>query len=106
MIPVVVVLLQKQTNQTEGNEMRVFKVVCTDAITNYEMILSECSYNMACDWLERTLNKYGIEIYDCKVNSETGFMELAAGKFSESLGEYKLTRRYFYDEIRGILLGE
>jgi hypothetical protein len=61
---------------------------------------------MACDWLERTLKKYGVKIYDCRINSKTNFTELTTGKFSERLGRFELCRRYFYDETRGILLGE
>lgn len=86
--------------------MKAFTTECKDSITNYAMILSECSYNMACDWLERTLKKYGVEIYDCRINSKTGFMELATGKYSSALGRFEPCRKYFYDEIRGYLLGE
>ena len=86
--------------------MRVFTTECKDSVTGYAMVLSECSYNMACDWLERTLKKYKVEIYDCRVNSKTGFIELTTGKFYDSLGRYELCRRYFYDEIRGYLLGK
>ena len=30
--------------------MREFKTSCIDNETGMEMVLSECSYNMACDW--------------------------------------------------------
>lgn len=33
--------------------MWVFNTVCIDSKTRMQMVLSECSYNMACDWLEQ-----------------------------------------------------
>ena len=81
-------------------------VILILSITGYSMVLSECSYNMACDWLERTLAKYGVDIYDCKVDSKTGFTILRSGKYSHILGDFKPCRKYFYDESRGVLLGE
>lgn len=42
--------------------MRKFVTSCKDDKTGYEMILSECSYNEACDWLEKEIAKCGYEI--------------------------------------------
>ena len=86
--------------------MKVFTMECKDSVTGYAMVLSECSYNMACDWLERTLKKYGVDIYDCKIDSKTGFTVLKSGQYSHILGDFKPCRKYFYDEVRGFLLGE
>lgn len=86
--------------------MYVFKIECKDSKTGYTMVLSECSYNMACDWLERTLKKYEIDIYDCKTDSKTGFTVLQSGKYSHILGDFIPYRKYYYDEVRGCLLGE
>ena len=83
--------------------MRVFTTECKDSITGYAMVLSECSYNMACDWLERTLAKYGVEICGMYLNKEKQVVEL----YSSYIGNNsKLCRTYYYDEIRGVLLGE
>ena len=84
--------------------MRKFMVSCIDNKTGYQMILSECTYNMACDWLEKELAKTGYEIGGVSCNRETGFTELYSGKPTKD--SLNLKRKYFYDEQRGYLLGE
>ena len=86
--------------------MKVFTTECKDTATGYAMVLADCSYNFACDWLERTLAKYNVDIYDCKKDSKTGFTVLKSGQYSPILGEYIPCRKYYYDETRGCLLGE
>ena len=84
--------------------MRKFTVECKDDKTGYSMVLSECTYNMACDWLERTLKKYGVEICGVFFNRKTGMTELYSGRPDKN--GLNLCRKYFYDEERGYLLGE
>lgn len=86
--------------------MRKFTVECKDTKTGLSMVLSECSYNMACDWLAHTLKEYGVDIYNCEYDDKIGMTVLHTGKFSHILGDFKPCRRYFYDEERGYLLGE
>lgn len=94
--------------------MRVFKTSTKDSKTGYEMILSECSYNMACNWLQLVLEKsdYSISgtspyskgliaIFTERTSIDTGDLEdddMPIGMYSG--------RTYFYDEERGYLLGE
>lgn len=73
--------------------MRVFTGTCIDKETDMEMVLSECSYNMACDWL---MSK-GFTDYD-KFESDNRFTML---KFSKPA-----KRTFVYDEERGYLLAE
>ena len=86
--------------------MRQFTTECKDDQTGYSMVLSECTYNMACEWLERTLKKHGIEICRVEQNYKTGFTELWTAKWDDYIYNYKPCRKYFYDEYRGYLLGE
>lgn len=72
--------------------MREFKTMCKDTKTGMQMVLSECSYNTACFWLESK----GFTTYD---KFETNGNEIYL-YFS------KPTNRLFvYDEDRGYLLG-
>lgn len=84
--------------------MRVFTTLCKDDKTGHQMILSECTYNMACDWLDNKCKKAGVEICGLSSNRYTGLIELYTGK-PDSKG-LNLCRKYFYDEERGYLLGE
>lgn len=81
--------------------MRKFDISCRDALTGYEMILSECSYNMACDWLSQELDKLGMEVYQCAYNGSTDMYELNTRD-----NECVPGRKFYYDETRGYLLGE
>lgn len=71
--------------------MREFKVMCKDTKTGMEMVLSECSYNMACDWLERK----GFTEYD-KFECVGDTIWLTFSKPNNRL--------FVYDETRGYLL--
>ena len=82
--------------------MRVFKTYCKDDKTGYEMILSEVSYNMACDWLSRTLAKVGYEITRTEQHIKSGLMYI----WSNNVVSDAQGRMYYYDEERGYLLGE
>lgn len=66
-----------------------------DEKTGYELILSDCSYNMAMYWLEAAIKKLG-HIPNIECHKEcSGIMKI------ETSG-----RTFFYDEDRGYLLGE
>lgn len=84
--------------------MRVFTTECKDNKTGYSMVLSDCTYNMACDWLERTLKKYGVEICGLHYDANTKMTEFYSGRPDKN--GLNLCRKYFYDENRGYLLGE
>ena len=84
--------------------MRKFTVECKDDKTGYSMVLSECTYNMACDWLERTLKMCGVSICGMHYDVDTKITTLYSGK-PDAKG-LNLCRKYFYDEERGYLLGE
>ena len=71
--------------------MREFKTMCKDSVTGLQIVLSECSYNMACDWL---LN-LGFDTY-VSFESEDG---VATMKFMKPA-----KRTFVYDENRGYLL--
>ena len=86
--------------------MRKFTTSCIDKKTGYEMILSECSYNMAMDWLYNVVKNAGREVCRLFVNKETGLTEIWTAEWSDKICNYKPTRHYFYDEERGYLLGE
>lgn len=86
--------------------MRKFTTECKDDKTGLSMVLSECSYNMAMDWLVKELEKYGVEIYRCEYDYRKEMYVIFTGEFSHILADFKPCRRYFYDEERGYLLGE
>ena len=68
--------------------MREFRTMCKDTKTGLQMVLSEASYNMACDWLESK----GYGEYD---------------KFETVGNEIWITygdKLFVYDEERGYLL--
>lgn len=73
--------------------MRAFACSCIDQETGLEMVVRECSYNMACDWLSRN-----------------GFTEPAKTSVTDG-GRYitvtftaPAARTFVYDEHRGYLL--
>lgn len=86
--------------------MRVFKTSCRDNKTGYEMILSECSYNEACEWLFNEVRKVGREICRTEYNVDTKLHEIWTAEWSDAICNYVPTRHYYYDEERGVLLGE
>lgn len=84
--------------------MRKFTALTKDSITGYQVILSECSYNMAMDWLERECQKYGYQIHSAQGYSEPGMENARAVIVDFPDGKY--FRTFYYDEDRGYLLGE
>ena len=71
--------------------MREFTATCVDMKTRMTMVLSECSYNKACDWLER----HGFTTYD-KFEAWMGMVVMQFSKPAEKI--------FVYDEERGYLL--
>lgn len=71
--------------------MREFKTMCKDTKTGMQMVLSECSYNTACFWLE---NKGFTEYDKLEVNGSEVWLYFS--KPTEKL--------FVYDEDRGYLL--
>ena len=73
--------------------MRRFTSLCTDSITGCEMILTDCSFNQACSFLERenTDNKLG-EYKGCE----------CASRYVTKLIFENAT--FLYDEERGLLM--
>lgn len=86
--------------------MRKFQTECKDDKTGYSMVLSECTYNMACQWLHDVLWEYGVEICRTEFNIKTNLNEIWTAKFDDHINNYVPCRKYFYDEERGYLLGE
>lgn len=82
--------------------MRVFTTLCKDAITGFQMILSECSYNMAMDWLEHKCIKNGCEFSTVQQYYVKGRMLPAVTVYNKD----RTIRVFVYDEERGYLLGE
>lgn len=76
--------------------MRKFTAECKDTVTGYSMILSECSYNMAMDWLMRELKSEDVVV----ASNLDGFFDLI------TIQVKGVDRKFFYDEARGYLLGE
>lgn len=75
--------------------MRRFTTACIDIVTRMQMVLSECSFNAACMFLdmENADKKFG-ELIDVK---SLGLLEGKTEiKFEKS--------RFIYDENRGYLL--
>lgn len=72
--------------------MKIFNSMCKDKITGMEMIAEECSFNMACLLLENKMRnaKY--------LGCESMGVTTTKIKFN--------TRNFYYDEERGVLLGE
>ena len=60
--------------------MRRFTTACRDSVTGYEMILSECSYNQACDWLSRELIKQDYEILEVETSILDGLVVITTAK--------------------------
>lgn len=73
--------------------MRVFTASCIDKETGYDVRLSECSYNMACDWL--MWKGYAEPL---KVTTSSG------GRFQTITFKVPENHTFVYDEERGFLL--
>lgn len=73
--------------------MKIFKTTCIDKLTRMQMILSECSFNEACSYLESVQEKYNLGKYlgtECMGLTTTKLM------FENDT--------FYYDEDRGYLL--
>lgn len=84
--------------------MREFKTACIDSVTKKAMVLSECTYNMACDWLERMLKKHELEICKVHYDIKNNITELYSGHSTKD--SLNLGKKYYYDETRGYLLSD
>lgn len=71
--------------------MRKFTVLCRDNITKMQMVLSDCSFNEACMFLE-------MENADGRFGAYKGTKHVGMEKLSFE----KAT--FYYDEERGLLL--
>lgn len=84
-----------------------------DNKTGYEMVLSEASYNVAMDWLQREAEKYGKEIFRTE-NNGTDDIWIYVGTPKKDInpmtGEvdvwYTNQVVFHYDESRGYLMQE
>ena len=74
--------------------MRRFTTACIDNVTKMEMVLSECSFNEACMFLEKE-NK----------DNRFGNFVSAKGKLTKTEIIYEKAN-FLYDEERGYLLRE
>jgi len=70
-----------------------------DTLTGCELLLSDASYNMACDWLENWFKRWNWEILEAKQG------EIKSRKVTIiKSGKGKQIRNFYYDEERGYLL--
>ena len=73
-----------------------------DNKTGKELILSGCSYNFACSWLEDELDRAGYHVWTAVVEDPDDMVVI----YTRDNKTGKEGRRYMYDEERGYLLGE
>ena len=73
-----------------------------DNKTGKELILSGCSYNVACSWLEDELDRAGYHVWTA-VSEDPDNMVMIYTRDNKTGKE---GRCYMYDEVRGYLLGE
>lgn len=93
--------------------MMKFVTTCIDEKTHYTMVLSEVSYNVAMDWLQREADKYGKEIFRTE-NNGTNDMWIYVGKPKKGINPmtgyedvwYTNQAIFHYDESRGYLMVE
>lgn len=82
--------------------MRKFNFVCIDEKTKMQIILSDCSYNNACYYLDSNGfndGKYKVKIkYDIRTNR---YLIYHIDEKENIVG-----RVFCYDETRGLLLGD
>ena len=83
-----------------------------DSKTHHTIVLSDASYNMAMDWLQRELAKTDREIFRCD-NCGTNHMEIYTGMPQAGLDVngrpdvwYNGILMFYYDEERGLLMQE
>ena len=76
--------------------MRIFDTQCRDNKTGFIRVASECSYNMACDYL---LSKFGMDTdMDIDKGADVNLTCITVDK------EDGTHLEFVYDEIRGVLL--
>ena len=92
--------------------MRGFAVKCVDSKTGYTMVLEECSYNMALDWLQRNQERVGREIFRLD-HDDSYHTTIYTGRPADGYDMNGNPERFFadidkyhYDEERGYLLSE
>ena len=73
--------------------MRKFKASCIDNITKMEMVLSECSYNNACMFLESENRDNRFGHFKSATNRTMYITEI---RFEKAC--------FLHDDIRGVLL--
>lgn len=83
--------------------MKHFTSETKDTRTGLSMVLTECSYNEAMDWLSKELLKYNVVI-SC-IGSMHKPYELKVID-TETIKVGAKMRTFYYDEDRGYLLGE
>lgn len=93
--------------------MMKFVTSCIDEKTGYTMVLSDASYNVAMDWLQRQCEKYFKEIFRTE-NNGTDDVLIYVGEPKKDVnpitGEidvwYTNQIVFHYDESRGYLMEE
>ena len=92
--------------------MRMFTVVCKDKETGHTMNLADCSYNEAMSWLQTYARRAGRDVFRVD-NDSLWHYTIYTGVPTEGFDMsgnperfYTNTIRYFYDELRGILMSE
>lgn len=93
--------------------MRKFVTTCIDDKTGYTMVLSEASYNVAMDWLQKEAAKYDKEIFRTE-NNGTDNMWIYVGTPKKDVNPmtgyedvwYTNQVVFHYDESRGYLMKE
>ena len=95
--------------------MKVFTAFCVDEKTGYEMVLSDVSYNVAMEWLQRDIEKsiYPREIFRIENNgADDKQIYVGIRKYGRNpMTGYEdvwYTHQviFHYDESRGYLLRE
>lgn len=95
--------------------MKVFTAFCMDEKTGYEMVLSEVSYNVAMEWLQRDIEKsiYPREIFRIENNGTDDklvYVGIPKRNINPMTGYedvwYTNQVIFHYDESRGYLLRE
>lgn len=94
--------------------MRKFVTTCIDDVTGHTMVLSEVSYNVAMEWLQREAEKYGKEIFRIETEDDN-LMTIYTGEprigcdgkwYTNDEKWYTNIVKFFYDEMRGYLMEE
>ncbi|MBO7712923.1 MAG: hypothetical protein J6S85_05100 [Methanobrevibacter sp.] len=81
--------------------MKIFVKDLEDSVTGYYMVLTECTYEMALEWLRETLKPFGRVVWDIASYADDDLLYIRTG---EHWGN--LCRTFLYDESRKLLLGD